>query len=95
MFIRSCIIISLFLVVPGTGFATWSIANQTGVNVTDFQLQSGSPAIDNGVNMSGVFTTDFQWGRRGSTFDIGAFEYMSIPNQAIKAPRAPTQFRIQ
>jgi hypothetical protein len=58
----------------------------------DFHLQSGSPAIDAGVNMSAV-TTDFDKRPRpqGAGFDIGAYEY---PGSPPSPPSAPTNLRI-
>jgi hypothetical protein len=47
----------------------------------DFHLRSGVNAIDNGADLSSVFTTDFDGVTRptGSGWDIGAYEF---PNQA-------------
>lgn len=42
---------------------------------SDFSLQVGSPAIDNGTDLSGVFTTDYNGNTRSGTWDIGAYEY--------------------
>jgi hypothetical protein len=42
---------------------------------SDFTLQSDSPAIGSGFDLSAYFTTDFSGVSRGTTFDIGAFEY--------------------
>ena len=57
----------------------------------DFQLQGTSPAIDSGVNLSSVFTKDFLGYIRpqGSTFDIGAYEYVSSVLDTTP-PSAPT-----
>ena len=44
----------------------------------DLQLQSGSPAIDNGVSLAGYFTDDYTGmvtRPQGAGFDIGAYEY--------------------
>lgn len=45
----------------------------------DFHLQTGSPAIDGGFNLSSIFTTDYDGNTRpaGAAFDIGAYEYGS------------------
>lgn len=44
------------------------------VSSSDFSLQSDSPAIDAGDDLSASFTTDILGSTR-STFDIGAYEY--------------------
>jgi len=43
----------------------------------DFHLQSGSPAIDTGVSLAGIFTDDFEGNSRpvGTAWDIGAYEF--------------------
>ena len=51
----------------------------------DFRLASGSPAIGKGVPLNATgFETDFRGipRRRGSTWDIGAYEFVpgSLPN---------------
>lgn len=43
----------------------------------DLRLQSTSPAIGAGVDLSAYFTTDKNGVARGSTWDIGAFEHTS------------------
>jgi hypothetical protein len=44
----------------------------------DFHLQSGSPALNAGVNVSSlgsIFSTDIEGKSRGSTWDLGAYEF--------------------
>lgn len=51
---------------------------------TDYTLQSTSPAIAAGVNLSAIFTTDYSGAPRppGSAWTIGAYEYISEWAQA-------------
>ena len=57
----------------------WLHSNPLFVNAAalDFDLQSGSPAIDAGVSTAPTVTTDFDGIARpqGAAIDIGAFEY--------------------
>ena len=41
----------------------------------DLRLQSSSPAIDEGLDLSAYFTTDKAGNARGATWDLGAYEY--------------------
>jgi len=41
----------------------------------NFQLQSNSPAIDHGANLSSVFITDYLGNTRQAPWDIGAYDY--------------------
>ena len=50
-----------------------SIANN------DFHLTSGSPAIDGGANLGSPYDTDKDGNSRGSSWDIGAYEYGGVP----------------
>ena len=52
----------------------------------DFRLKGGSPAIDNGTDLSEYFTTDIEGISRpqGSGWDIGAYEY--TPNGTCNHP---------
>jgi hypothetical protein len=54
----------------------------------DLRLQPNSPVIGKGRNLSEFFTTDFSGRKRGTTWDIGAF-------QSGKGLGAPTGFRTQ
>ena len=47
----------------------------TNVATNDFTLQSTSPARDTGTSQASLFTRDLKGVLRGSTWDIGAFEY--------------------
>ena len=42
---------------------------------SNFTLQAGSPAIDNGADLSAYFTTDYAGNTRSGTWDIGAYEF--------------------
>lgn len=59
-----------------TGTLTYTGADQ------DVSLTSSSPAINRGVVVDGVTTTDFNNFERGSFWDIGALEYGSVPTTA-------------
>lgn len=56
----------------------------------DFHLQSGSPAIDNGLTLSEV-PGDYAGGARpsGATYDIGAFEFDASPDDSKICPASP------
>ena len=58
----------------------------------DYQLQDGSPAIDQGKTLESV-TVDFNGNMRpnGHAYDIGAFEFQTT---VAKVPQAPTQLRL-
>jgi len=60
----------------------------------NFQLSSGSPAIDAGTN-TGV-ALDFNGVARpqGAAFDIGAFEFASGSSSAAQPPAPPTNLRV-
>jgi hypothetical protein len=61
-----------------TGFSELSGINGLDplfVSSTDFRLQSGSPAIGNGADLSSLFTDDYSGASRSAPWDIGAFEY--------------------
>jgi hypothetical protein len=55
--------------------------DSTPDDYTDYALQATSPAIGAGADLSGTFTRDFVATPRGSTFDIGAFEYLAPATQ--------------
>jgi len=42
---------------------------------SDFHLQAGSPCVGAGIQLNSIFTIDYDGVTRGSTWDIGAFEY--------------------
>lgn len=52
-----------------------SIANP--LFAADYSLLPGSPAIGVGTNLSSIFTTDILGNPRGSSWDIGAYQYVS------------------
>jgi hypothetical protein len=56
----------------------------------DFHLKAGGPAIDTGVNLSSIFTTDIETHPRAGTWDIGAYEYAGSAPGPLSAP---TNFR--
>jgi hypothetical protein len=66
---------------PDDDGANSKIGNPLFANIgtKDFSLQPSSLAIDKGVNLSSLFTTDFAGTTRprGSGYDIGAYEYNS------------------
>ena len=82
--------------VLGTGAGTTKVGFQTagletnGINgsnplfvstsTNDFTLQVGSPAINEGTDLSAYFTTDFASTTRpqGPAWDIGAYEYVGV-----------------
>lgn len=63
-----------------TGLRSVAYTTATFVGVTDgsedLHLVSGSALIDQGTDLSGTFTTDIDGQTRGTTFDIGADEYV-------------------
>ena len=56
----------------------------------DFYLQSISPAINTGADLSSTFTTDFFGATRVLPFDIGAFEYGGTVTPTPTPTPAPT-----
>jgi hypothetical protein len=54
----------------------------------DYHVQTGSPAIGAGVNLSSSFTTDYAGTTRTPPWTIGAYQFggASLP--------APTNFRV-
>jgi len=54
-----------------------AIGNPLFVSGSDYHLQSGSPAIHAGLDLSGDFTTDMEGNIRSGAWDIGAYEYVS------------------
>lgn len=57
-----------------------------------FKLQSGSPAIGAGTNLNSYFTTDFDGVTRGSSWDIGAWQYQAAG--ALLRPASPNGLRL-
>ena len=51
----------------------------------DFRLSSGSPGIDQGVNLSPVVTTDLEGVFRDGSYDIGAYEYTGEVSSLLSA----------
>jgi hypothetical protein len=47
----------------------------TGAGTGNWMLQSGSPAIDVGVDLSAYFTTDILGNTRQTVWDLGAYDY--------------------
>lgn len=62
--------------VPGYDANSVNAAGSAGLNA-DYTLQASSLAIDNGMDLSAYFTTDYA-GNTRSTFDIGAYEYNGV-----------------
>ena len=62
----------------------------------DFKLQSGSPGIDQGANLSTLFTTDMAGVTRpqNGAFDIGAYEYIGTTASVIMLPSSPVNVRV-
>jgi len=52
------------------------------ISNNDFRLQSGSPAIGGGVNLGSPYNIDKDGNSRGSSWDIGAYEYGGNPPQS-------------
>ena len=55
-------------------------------NEFNANLQSSSPAIQNGLVVAGVSSMDYNNFDRGLTWDLGALEYGSIPNSSGNEP---------
>lgn len=77
---------------------TWSSDNLDDTNplivsATDLSLQSNSPAIGAGTDVS-ISTPDFLGISRGSVFDIGAYEYADGTGEPSNGSIFPTLFRI-
>lgn len=49
--------------------------NEFGINKEDYRILAGSDAIGRGIALNNLFTTDSAGTTRGSTWDIGAFQY--------------------
>jgi len=72
-----------------TGNDCSSITDEpTFVSISDFSLQSNSPAINAGTDLSEYFTTDILGNPRSGVWDIGAYEYTGADD--IVAPASPT-----
>lgn len=48
------------------------------VSANDFRLRLGSSAINTGVDLSSIFTTDITGATRQIPFDIGAYEFLGV-----------------
>jgi hypothetical protein len=75
-------------------FAPVFAGNFTSATATpsDYRLASGSPGINQGANLSSVFTTDFAGVPRGSTYDMGAYEY--VGSSGITRPSSPVNLQV-
>jgi hypothetical protein len=62
----------------GTGYCNTGDPKYT--SSSDWSLQSSSPAIDKGVSLSAIFTTDYAGNVRGEVWDVGAYEYDAEPD---------------
>ncbi|HRY27712.1 MAG TPA: right-handed parallel beta-helix repeat-containing protein [Candidatus Moranbacteria bacterium] len=58
------------------------------VGVGDWTIQSDSPAINIGTDLSEYFTTDILGATRSGAWDIGAYEYVGVSD--IVAPASPS-----
>ncbi len=58
------------------GFDSDLITTNPSLSAT-YKLQTGSPAINAGANLSAYFTTDKNGTNRGTTWDIGAYEFLA------------------
>ena len=64
------------------------INNPLFVSASDFNLQSNSPAINAGTDLSEYFTTDILGNPRSGVWDIGAYEYVGAAD--VVAPASPS-----
>jgi hypothetical protein len=65
----------------------------SAAQASDFKLKSGATAaIGKGANLSSVFTTDFAGVSRGSSFDIGAYQYTG--SGVISRPSTPINLQV-
>jgi hypothetical protein len=64
----------------------------------DFRLQTNSPAIGAGTNLSAYFTSDYEGNLRGPKWDIGAFSSVESSRKSLSSdtlrPNPPAQVRI-
>ena len=60
----------------------------------DFHLKPGSPGIGEGANLSSTFTTDMDGVARGSSFDIGAYQYAATGGVSITRPTSPVNLQV-
>lgn len=63
------------------------------VSSSDFSLQTDSPAINAGADLSEYFTTDILGNTRSGNWDIGAYEYTGAADTI--APAAPSGLSVQ
>ena len=62
------------------------------VDSGNWHIQASSPAIGEGIDFSGTFTTDIDGKIRGSSWDIGAYQQYTTTNPT--APQPPTNLRV-
>lgn len=65
---------------PPTWDTTPLTSNPLFISSSDFSLQSASPCKDTGADLSSTFTIDFLGAIRGTSWDMGAFEYATSPS---------------
>ena len=65
------------LKIPGNFYdSDASVAGFVDLDGVDYHLDEGSPAVGAGVNLSDIFTDDFEGNDRGTgPFDLGAYRY--------------------
>ena len=65
------------LKIPGNFYdSDASVAGFVDLDGGDYHLDEGSPAVGAGVNLSDIFTDDFEGNDRGTgPFDLGAYRY--------------------
>ena len=69
------------------------VGNPLFKSVSDFHLQSGSPAIDAGVDLGYAFDIENKPVPHGAAPDMGAYEYQGNSSDIIP-PAPPTGLRI-
>ena len=66
------LILLIFLLTSTICFAD-IVYDETGLTITDFEPDTGSPCLDAGEDLSATFTNDFN-GQLIDVFNLGAFE---------------------